>query len=606
LLGIASGGGIALAASYPRYRLTRQFLTFLTPAILVVPLLFVLATPVSSILLPRELRPVIPGVSRGDVPVVFLVLDCLPAAMLVDNRGDIDAIRFPNVARLAQRAHWFRQTRTVARNTEGALAPLLTGRYKGKGTLSLAEHYPENLFTLQRWHGMTVLESVSRLCPKSLQESRGGEPLSARLRSLGRDSAVVYGQVVLPARLSAWLPPIDDQWGDFGVTAELTEPEESWEALRGRVRAAAVQAVRSDSVARFATFLSGLQPDGLSYLHLNLPHSPFLYLPSGKRYVSSRRRYRPPRVVQAFGKVREGKVPLWTTEEYPVRLAYARLALQAAFADRLLGRLLDQMVEMGIFDRALVVLVSDHGESFRPGRRRRDMEDGGTLHVPLLIKQPFQESAVVDDRAATLLDVLPTIRDVLKIEVAWEMDGSSLLGDGDRPTGEDPKGWPEDLLAKDVERSHSWIGYGEVDRIYRIGPFPDLVGVGVGDVSSGSGSPFRLTWSPPDPQLTVQLDFRWRLGEVALDRRFIPAYLTGQLSDGGSPVTAMDLAVELNGRIAATCRSLTDLDGTSRVAVLVPEALLRHGRNEVRILRIRPQGPKALELIPLRDADSQA
>jgi hypothetical protein len=258
------------------------------------------------------------------------------------------------------------------------------------------------------------------------------------------------------------------------------------------------------------------------------------------------------------------------------------------------------------FDRALVVLVSDHGESFRPGRPRRDMEDGGTLHVPLLIKQPFQESAVVDDRRATLIDVLPTIRDVLNIEVAWEIDGSSLLGDGDRRTPEDPTGWPEDLLSKDVERSHSWIGFGEVDRIYRIGPFPDLVGVGVGDVSAGDGSPFRLTWSPTDPQLTVDLDFRWRFGEVALDRRFIPAYLTGQLSDGEARVNAMDLAVGLNGRIAATCRSFTDFDGTNRVAVLVPEALFRNGRNELRVFRIRPQGPNTLELIAVKDGDSQA
>jgi hypothetical protein len=59
------------------------------------------------------------GPSDG-APVVLIVLDELPTASLLDDRGRIDAVRFPNIARLGEDATWYRNHTT----TSGGPRPL--------------------------------------------------------------------------------------------------------------------------------------------------------------------------------------------------------------------------------------------------------------------------------------------------------------------------------------------------------------------------------------------------------------------------------------------------------------------------------------------------
>jgi arylsulfatase A-like enzyme len=101
--------------------------------------------------------------------------------------------------------------------------------------------------------------------------------------------------------------------------------------------------------------------------------------------------------------------------------------------DQAVGRLLDWLRSTGAYDRALVILTSDHGEEFR--------EHGGWLHgltvyeeqihVPLLIKPPSSLGAAAGRRGqpVSLLDVMPTVLEIASQPLPENLDGRSLVPD---------------------------------------------------------------------------------------------------------------------------------------------------------------------------------
>ena len=107
-------------------------------------------------------------------------------------------------------------------------------------------------------------------------------------------------------------------------------------------------------------------------------------------------------------------------------------------ADAIIGRFLSFLREQGIYDRATIILLSDHGEGL--GDHGED-EHGiflyrETLQVPLMLK--FPHSAQAGKSVATpveLLDVFPTIAEAFGFHEKSE--GTSLLAtfDGKAPVG---------------------------------------------------------------------------------------------------------------------------------------------------------------------------
>ncbi|HEV7919669.1 MAG TPA: sulfatase-like hydrolase/transferase [Thermoanaerobaculia bacterium] len=110
----------------------------------------------------------------------------------------------------------------------------------------------------------------------------------------------------------------------------------------------------------------------------------------------------------------------------PFRSKYKPYDGEIAAADAILGRFLDSLKRSGIYDRALIILLSDHGEGL--GDHGEDehgiflyMED---IHVPLLVKLPKGERrGETIDSAVQLIDVAPTIAKLAGID----LKGQSLL-----------------------------------------------------------------------------------------------------------------------------------------------------------------------------------
>lgn len=111
---------------------------------------------------------------------------------------------------------------------------------------------------------------------------------------------------------------------------------------------------------------------------------------------------------------------------------------EIAAADAAVGRFLEFLKQKGIYDRALIVLLSDHGE----GLGDHGEEEHGVflyreaIQVPLLIKLPKGERAgQTVETNVQLIDLYPTIASLAGAKIADGLEGSSLLGelDPERP-----------------------------------------------------------------------------------------------------------------------------------------------------------------------------
>jgi arylsulfatase A-like enzyme len=103
---------------------------------------------------------------------------------------------------------------------------------------------------------------------------------------------------------------------------------------------------------------------------------------------------------------------------------------EIAYCDDALGGFFSALKRMDLYDRALIILTSDHGEEFLD---HQGLDHGHTLfdeliRVPLIIKMPGNaEAGRVVSSQVRLIDIMPTIFDVLDLSPPGDMAGSSLL-----------------------------------------------------------------------------------------------------------------------------------------------------------------------------------
>jgi arylsulfatase len=101
-----------------------------------------------------------------------------------------------------------------------------------------------------------------------------------------------------------------------------------------------------------------------------------------------------------------------------------------AYADLQLGLFLEQLERRGLFEESLIVIFGDHGEDLMEhghANHRISLHDAST-HVPLIVRFPRGLwGGVRVEEEVSLLDVLPTVLDLLEIEAPAGIRGHSLL-----------------------------------------------------------------------------------------------------------------------------------------------------------------------------------
>jgi arylsulfatase A-like enzyme/cytochrome c-type biogenesis protein CcmH/NrfG len=124
----------------------------------------------------------------------------------------------------------------------------------------------------------------------------------------------------------------------------------------------------------------------------------------------------------------EPHTPYQPPEQYAALAPYDG---EIAHADAIVGGFLQELKRRGLYDKALIVLLSDHGEGL--GDHNED-EHGvfvyrESLQVPLLIKYPDQRDGGGRIEAPVgLVDIFPTILTAAKIQIPTDIDGIDLRG----------------------------------------------------------------------------------------------------------------------------------------------------------------------------------
>ncbi|HET9468813.1 MAG TPA: hypothetical protein VFO48_10395, partial [Vicinamibacterales bacterium] len=266
------GGGVL----YHTSAVARSFTAWLTPGIVLVPLLFLLRPGVQSLVWPQQHA--VPQSSTSTTPVVLVVFDGLPLTALLDANLNIDREHYPAFAALAEESTWYRNTTTVSDYTQWALPAILSGRYPAPRSLPIASDHPETIFTLLGGsHVIHVHEPITRLCPETLCD-HGGEGFVSELTGAAGPLSTAYLHAVLPDDLADQLPPLDQGWAE-GIPPSDT-PGAVW--LQG-----GEQSRRGQALAFVNAMADGPQPS-LHFLHVLLPHTPLAYLPGGQRYGTER------------------------------------------------------------------------------------------------------------------------------------------------------------------------------------------------------------------------------------------------------------------------------------------------------------------------------
>ncbi|HEX5474269.1 MAG TPA: sulfatase-like hydrolase/transferase [Vicinamibacterales bacterium] len=566
LIAVAGVHGIVASLMYWQFASARLFLTVLSPAAIVFPLVFVLGPAMRPFVSPNDPTRNAAAVIDGSTPIVFVIFDQLPLTSLLDPSGGLDAHAFPGFAALAADAIWYRNASSTADFTGWAVPSLLSGAYPRPTALPIAADYPANLFTaLGSRYRFEVIEPITHLCPQRLCPDRS-ESRAARQLSMLSDLSVVYARIVLPKALATGLPRLTNGWRDF-ISGQ------NWR----RRWVTARDDDRRDVMKRLiASIHAGDPQPTLYFAHVLLPHEPYIYLSDGRQFTDP----------DMIGLGLDG---VWASDPWFAHQTYRRHLLQVSYVDSLVGRLVDKLKQERLYDRALVVVTADHGVSFRhdqPWKGFRSATMADTVPVPLFVKPPHHTGAEVSDRNVQAIDVLPTVLDLVHARAPFRMAGVSAVGTapaatekrvyyaGASRTAHLPASL-RDAVIEGAERKAAI--FGGPSRMWEpdAAPFPALVGRPVSEVTVGAPS-----------TLSLDLADAWRYGKVDLDADFIPARVSGRIY-GHAAEISVPLAIAVNGTIEATTKSAgRPLPSAGTWAALVPPSALHDGFNAIDVFEI--------------------
>lgn len=548
------------------------FFSLLGPAVLV---MFLAISPTSRLLAePVEVSSTTDHIGRP-APIVFIQLDELPVAALMNEEGTINSDLFPNFARLAASGNWYRNALSNSISTTQSVPAILSGRLGASDDSPALVDHPNNLFTLLgEGYEMHVVEWLTDMCPEELCKDYAGRG-PARFGSLLVDVGVVYGHLSLPGTAREGLPSIDGSWKGFLGQAE-SRASSPVDVGSLQVPKAGVRSRWIDWMQRLIDGIEAEAPPTLHFAHLEAPHIPWRTNPSGSHYQ------RPEQYDEVDGVEGGGR---WVTRPDLPRLAFQRHLYQLGFVDERLGALFERMDRAGIWDESLIVVLADHGASFVPGEHRRWPTDGNLAdlyRIPLFIKLPDQSRGQVIDDPAFAIDVLPTIVDALEISTEWTFDGRSLLANDGRNRAHEPivyccnrEAASTDVneLFDQVRRNHEWVPNQETWLgVAGAGPHADLVGQQVEDLAPEVSDDMQWSLTTAD-----------ELASVNRRSGFVPTFVLGRLALPAG-IEGDDLLLAVNGTVAGTGLVIRDSATSGEIHGLLAEELVREGANEVQIL----------------------
>lgn len=564
LLGIAGLVGMLAASLAASRRPARLFLSFLAPALLVVPLAFLFDSKILALRDTTASESRTYGTSdvelRDPLPnVVVVIFDALSTSAMVDKELRINPYRFPHMAALAKDSLWFPNAVSAADHTATAVPAILSGELPEKITAPTLEKYPRNLFTLLGDSlRMVAFEGPLHLCPPELNDLDFAQAGRSGLLTLGSDLALLWLHRTLPSDLTDRLPPVDENLAGF------------------------LRPGTGGPVAQHRSFLERLDPAGspsLYFAHLETPHKPYLYDQTGRQiWLKSDPFPIHPRDYDTDLERQDARLTL-----------FGRYLQQAVSVDILVGQLIQQLRESDLYDDSLIVITSDHGGRQHPAEFEADI-----LAVPLLIKTPGSTMTGIQPDVVSTLDLLPTLLDLLEPDSAPPRPRSFFASDYDPPDQVMREDGRSPLTAEVWEHRDGHLrwtlehfGLGDdPDSIYRAGAIrPDLLGRRV-----------EATISSPASDFTARLD-EPRRPVYDPESDSAPSLIRGSLFGGAElPLDRPPVvAIALNGVVQGVTRAWHYRHpGWRRFHVTIPTSKFVPGENRLQVWLVDPDRPEQL------------
>jgi len=291
----------------------------------------------------------------------------------------------PFLDSLAKRAVVFRNAYTQSSWTSPSVATLFTSRYPSQHRI------------------------VSFRSPLADEEITLAEVLAAR----GYESGGFSANFLLSPHFGYWQ----------GFSHKQVFPR-----ARGKVDMANPSKARASRVNYAALSWLEQRPSAtkpyLLYLHYLEPHIPYAPEQAYLDHVLAGRAA--PDRGQVNASMYFGKQTAWTSEQLQAAEDYYDAEIMSV--DNAIRELFDALAERHALDNTVVVITADHGEEFQ---EHHGMGHGRTLHqevlhIPLLFLLPGQQERIDVDAPVSLVDVAPTILDLLGVAAPASFAGSSL------------------------------------------------------------------------------------------------------------------------------------------------------------------------------------
>ena len=571
-------GAAAAALLYLRSSALRTVVAFLAPLALVAVLVLIFVGSAAS-----QVR------GSGATPVVMLVLDEATGTSLLDAHNQIDPKLFPNMARLAHDGTYYRNFTAAADETTRVMAGLMTGDKWQETVKPTSGHYPHNLFTaLGGTYRIHANEEASDFCPPGIckRATRAGV-------SLVKAAGLIFAHRVAPDGVASGLTPhrkiVDNSYDPEASARQVTDTNRVHQSLFVLKELGGGE--RPQRLEHWLRRIDGHVGRTLYFKHMLMPHVPWQYLPDGRLY----------RHEDEW--IKGQSDPPGFDDKWLLTQAYQRHILQFAYVDKLIGQMVARLKQVGIYDKALVIVTADNGESFLRKGHDRHVADPVTFtdiaSTPLFIKYPHQQKGGYDDRHFRTFDLLPTIADTVGIKLRWKILGKSLRDPSARVPDrvyvrreQHRKGRTFEISLAAYDRARqaalrAKLAAFDGGNVWRPGPDPQLIG------STPSGGAARAIAARVNPALARLL------GRVRPSSDFVPAEITGTLRGSRAGRAGIPLALALNGRVAAVGWSAR-LKGDRRTyfTFMVDPNDLRAGRNQLALYEIA--GGAQLRRIPLR------
>jgi hypothetical protein len=344
--------------------------------------------------------------------VTIIIFDELSLLQIMSDPITINKTRFPGFYALSQVTTFYPNMTANAGYTDYAVPSMLSGEYPEffgeKKKANINYDYPKNLIKiLSADYTIKAEEPVSNFCLNLGCKSKATFNISFRFRPvLLEDLRTLIVASIIPIQISeVYFPNIKTSWGDYLNKLEGLSVGDSY-----------LKVDRTSGIKEFISESSTSTSNSLNLIHPLFPHSPYQYLPDGRRVANF-------------------QANKFVPEAQDLSLHKDRINQAYLFQLKYLDSLILDLANKIKYDMVneLVIITSDHGVSFIDteswrGSSQNSISDSkvmaGLMYVPLFIHWPGQLNGEINRKNIQSIDIYPTVMDFLNVH------NDNLVSDG--------------------------------------------------------------------------------------------------------------------------------------------------------------------------------